>query len=220
MRQDRRLSALRLPAGVVTWFRRSSEPAPHFCTDRDPAGTTDGAVKEPCVRPLMETGVETQQAAAVQGGIFSRASGTNQEVHPCIRPLLERFSRETIEALSEDRLCPGQSLQRDPMLAERIKRLQNDSWSPGRYNWHLHGPGNRRCVRVSGPSSRHQLLRPCGEEKSSAEQVMRTLFQNNATSISASAGELPSWRLDSATNWRWHRREKCRKETATVHPCR
>ena len=47
----------------------------------------------------------------------------NEEVHESIRPLL-KLSRETIVRLQKTEYALVSSLQRDPLLADRIKRLR------------------------------------------------------------------------------------------------
>ena len=54
---------------------------------------------------------------------FRELLSRNEEVHPSIRPLL-KLSRETIERCSKTEYALVSSLQRDPMLTDRIKRLK------------------------------------------------------------------------------------------------
>jgi transposase len=56
-------------------------------------------------------------------GYFHELLSANQEVQPCIRSLL-KINRETIERCQKTEYALVSSLQRDPMLAERIKRLR------------------------------------------------------------------------------------------------
>jgi transposase len=58
---------------------------------------------------------------------FRELLPANEEVHPSIRPLL-KLSRETIERCQKTEYALVSSLQRDPMLVDRIKRLKT---SPG-----------------------------------------------------------------------------------------
>jgi len=53
---------------------------------------------------------------------FRELLSRNEEVHPSIRPLL-KLSRETIERCSKTEYALVSSLQRDPMLADRITAL-------------------------------------------------------------------------------------------------
>jgi hypothetical protein len=97
---------------------------------------------------------------------------TNQEVNESIRPLL-RLSRETIVRLQKTEYTLVSSLQRDPLLADRIKRLRT---VPGV------GPITALTWALEiGDVSRFRSTRQaisycglCGEEKSSADKVMRT----------------------------------------------
>src|SRR6202011_5356591 len=93
------------------------------------------------------------------------------EVHPCIRPLL-KISRETIERCQKTEYALISSLQRDPMLAERIKRLRT---IPGvgpitALTWALEIGDVSRFRTIKQAISYCGL---CGEEKSSADKVMR-----------------------------------------------
>jgi transposase len=72
---------------------------------------------------LMETGVEYNKQRLHRGSYFRELLSANEEVHPSIRPLL-KLSRETIERCQKTEYALIRSLQRDPMLADRIKRLR------------------------------------------------------------------------------------------------
>src|ERR1019366_8849550 len=121
---------------------------------------------------LMETGVEHNKQRLHKAGYFHELLPTSQEVHPCIRPLL-KISRETIERCQKTDYALVSSLQRDPMLAERIKRLRT---VPGV------GPTTALTWALEiGDVSRFRSIRQaisycglCGEEKSSADKMMRT----------------------------------------------
>jgi len=121
---------------------------------------------------LMETGVEHNKQRLYKAGYFHELLATNQEVHPCIRPLL-KISRETIERCQKTDYALVSSLQRDPMLAERIKRLRT---IPGvgpitALTWALEIGDVSRFRTIKQAISYCGL---CGEEKSSADKVMRT----------------------------------------------
>jgi transposase len=121
---------------------------------------------------LMETGVSHNKQRLHRVGYFRELLTGNQEVHESIRPLL-RLSRETIVRLQKSEYALICSLQRDPLLAERIKRLRT---VPGvgpitALTWAL------EIGDVSRFRSIKQAISYCGlcsEEKSSAEKVMRT----------------------------------------------
>jgi transposase len=71
---------------------------------------------------LMETGVEYNKQRLHRVSYFRELLSANEEVHPSIRPLL-KLSRETIERCQKTEYALVSSLQRDPMLVDRI----NDS---------------------------------------------------------------------------------------------
>jgi dihydroxyacetone kinase len=73
--------------------------------------------------PLMETGVEYNKQRLHKVSYFRELLSTNDEVHPSLRPLLT-LSRETIERCQRTEYALVSSLQRDPVLADRIKRLR------------------------------------------------------------------------------------------------
>ena len=72
---------------------------------------------------------------------FRELLATNKEVDESIRPLL-KLSRESIERLQKTDYALVSSLQRDPILAERIKNLTDRSWSRTDYRIDL-GAGDR-----------------------------------------------------------------------------
>jgi transposase len=86
------------------------------------AGATDGADEEPGFWTAYgdRRGVNKQRLHKVS--YFRELLSTNEEVHPSIRPLL-KLSRETIERCQRIEYALVSSLQRNPMLTERIKRL-------------------------------------------------------------------------------------------------
>src|SRR5258707_4974047 len=72
---------------------------------------------------LMETGVEYNKQRLHKVSYFRELLSANGEVSPSLRPLL-KLSRETIERCQKTEYALVSSLQRDPMLADRIKRLR------------------------------------------------------------------------------------------------
>jgi transposase len=72
---------------------------------------------------LMEIGVEYNKQRLHKVSYFRELLTPNEEVHPSIRPFL-KLSRETIERCSKTEYALVSSLQRDPVLADRIKLLQ------------------------------------------------------------------------------------------------
>jgi transposase len=121
---------------------------------------------------LMEAGVSYNKQRLHKVGYFRELLSTNEEVNESIRPLL-KLSRETIVRLQKTEYALLSSLQRDPLLAERIKRLRT---VPGV------GPITALTWALEmGDASRFRSIRQaisycglCGDEKSSADKVMRT----------------------------------------------
>jgi transposase len=121
---------------------------------------------------LMETGVSHNKQRLHKVGYFRELLATNEEVKESIRPLL-RLSRETIVRLQKTEYALVSSLQRDPVLADRIQRLRT---VPGV------GPITALTWALEmGDISRFRSIRQaisycglCGDEKSSADKVMRT----------------------------------------------
>jgi transposase len=72
---------------------------------------------------LMETGAEHNKQRLHKVGYFHELLSTQPEVPVCIRPLL-KISRDTIERCRKAEYALVSSLQRDPILADRIKRLR------------------------------------------------------------------------------------------------
>jgi transposase len=121
---------------------------------------------------LMETGAEHNKRQLHKVGYFHELMSTSPEIHPWIRPLL-KISRETIERCQKTDYALVSSLQRDPLLAERIRRLRT---IPGvgpitALTWALEIGDVSRFRTIKQAISYCGL---CGEEKSSADKVMRT----------------------------------------------
>jgi transposase len=120
---------------------------------------------------LMETGVNYNKQRLHKVKYVRELLATSEEVSESIRPLL-RVSRDTIVRLQTEYALVS-SLQRDPLLAERIKRLKT---VPGV------GPITALTGALEmGDVSRFSSIREaisycglCGDEKSSADKVMRT----------------------------------------------
>src|SRR6201999_1953452 len=95
----------------------------------------------------------------------------SEEIHDCVRPLL-RLSREHIERAQKLDYALVSSLQRDPLLKERLRRLQT---VPGvgpitALTWALEMGEVTRFTSIKQAISYCGL---CGDEKSSADKVMR-----------------------------------------------
>src|SRR3954466_7191037 len=121
---------------------------------------------------LLETGVSHNKQRLHKVKYFRELLATNQEVDESIRPLL-KLSRESIERLQKTDYALVSSLQRDPLLAERIKNLRT---VPGvgpitALTWALEIGDVSRFRSVKQAISYCGL---CGDEKSSADKVLRT----------------------------------------------
>src|ERR1700677_4889844 len=121
---------------------------------------------------LMETGVDYNKRRLHKVGYFEDLLSTNKEVNQSIRPLL-KLSRETIDRSQRLDYALVSSLERDPLLAERLKRLRT---VPGvgpitALTWALEIGDVSRFQSVKQAISYCGL---CGDERSSADKVMRT----------------------------------------------
>ncbi len=121
---------------------------------------------------LLETGVTHNKQRLHKVGYFGELLATNKDIDDSIRPLL-RLSRETIVRLQKTNYALVSSLQRDPILAERIKNLRT---VPGvgpitALTWALEIGDVSRFRSVKQAISYCGL---CGDEKSSADKVLRT----------------------------------------------
>ncbi|HEX4770504.1 MAG TPA: IS110 family transposase [Bryobacteraceae bacterium] len=72
---------------------------------------------------LLETGSDSQPTAVAQVKYFRELLATNPEVQESIRPLL-KLSRESIERLQKTDYALVSSLERDPLLKERLQNLR------------------------------------------------------------------------------------------------
>src|SRR5262249_25612505 len=72
---------------------------------------------------LLETGVTHNKQRLHRVKYFGELLAGNDEVKKSIRPLLQ-ISRDTIVRLQKTEYALVSSLQRDPLLAERVKRLR------------------------------------------------------------------------------------------------
>jgi transposase len=120
---------------------------------------------------LMETGVDYNKRRLHKVGYFEDLLSTNKEVNQSIRPLL-KLSRETIDRSQRLDYALVSSLERDPLLAERLKRLRT---VPGvgpitALTWALEIGDFTRFPSVKEAISYCGL---CGDESSSADKVLR-----------------------------------------------
>jgi transposase len=120
---------------------------------------------------LMETGVTYNKQRLHKLGYFTELLSSNDEVIDSIRPLL-KLSRETITRSQKLDRALTSSLERDPLLTERLRRLRT---IPGvgpitALTWALEIGDYTRFRSVKEAISYCGL---CGAEKSSADKVMR-----------------------------------------------
>jgi len=120
---------------------------------------------------LLETGVSHNKARLHQVKYFQELL-TDKEVTESIRPLL-RLSHETIRRLDKTETALIRSLERDPVLTERIKNLET---IPGigvitALTWALEMDDVSRFRSVKQAISYCGL---CGDERNSADKVLRT----------------------------------------------
>jgi transposase len=121
---------------------------------------------------LLETGVSHNKQRLHKVKYFRELLATNPEIPDSIRPLL-KLSRETIVRLQKTDYVLVSSLQRDPLLAERVQNLRT---VPGvgpitALTWALEIGDVSRFRSVKQAISYCGL---CGDEKSSADKVLRT----------------------------------------------
>src|SRR5580658_2793238 len=121
---------------------------------------------------LMETGVDYNKRRLHKVGYFEDLMSTNKEVNQSIRPLL-KLSRETIDRSQRLDYALVTSLERDPLLTERLRRLRT---IPGvgpitALTWALEIGDFTRFQSIKEAISYCGL---CGDENSSADKIMRT----------------------------------------------
>jgi transposase len=120
---------------------------------------------------LMETGVSYHKQRLHKVGYFDALMTTNEDVHGSIRPLL-RLSREMIRRSQKLDYALISSLERGPLLKERLRRLRT---VPGvgpitALTWALE-IGDY--TRFSSNKQAISYCGLCGDEKSSADKVLR-----------------------------------------------
>lgn len=121
---------------------------------------------------LLETGVTHNKQRLPKVKYFRELLSGSDEITESIRPLLQ-LSRDTVVRLKKTEYALVSSLQHDPLLAERIKRLMT---VPGvgpitALTWALEMGDVSRFRSVKQAISYCGL---CGDEKRSADKVMRT----------------------------------------------
>jgi len=120
---------------------------------------------------LMESGVSYNKQRLHKVGYFAELMTSNEDVQESIRPLL-KLSRDMIRRAQKLDYALLSSLQRDPLLKERLRRLRT---VPGvgpiiALTWALEIGDFTRFSSIKRAISYCGL---CGDEKSSAEKVMR-----------------------------------------------
>jgi transposase len=120
---------------------------------------------------LMETGVSYNKQRLHKVGYFSELMSSNEQVQESIRPLL-KLSREMISRSQKLDYALVCSLERDPVLCERLRRLRT---IPGvgpitALTWALEIGDFTRFRSIKQAISYCGL---CGDESSSADKVMR-----------------------------------------------
>ena len=151
---------------------------------------------------LMETGVSHNKQRLHKLGYFPELLANADAVNASIRPLLQ-MSRDSITQLQRTEAAMIRSLQRDPLLAERVRRLQTIP-AVGKVTaltWALE----------MGEISRFRSIRQaisycglCGDEKRSAEKAMRTPLRSSETNtFSECSWKRQSWPRGVILIWRW-----------------
>lgn len=121
---------------------------------------------------LMETGVSYDKLRLHRMGYFEELLSTNEEVRDNIRPLLKICRQQIDRAIRLDSTLL-RTLERDPLLSDRLERLRT---IPGvgpitALTWVLEVGDTSRFRSIKQAISYCGL---CGEEKRSADKVMRT----------------------------------------------
>ena len=81
---------------------------------------------------LMETGLSYNKQRLHKVGYFAELMATNEEVHESIRPLL-KLSRDMISRSQKLDYALVSSLQRDPVLKERLRLRTVRAWGRSRH---------------------------------------------------------------------------------------
>jgi transposase len=128
--------------------------------------------KNKVAQMLMEAGVSYTKEKLHYRGYFHQLLATNQEIDDSLRPLL-RLTRENIVRLRRTESALLRSLRRDPLLAERVKRLMSiPAVGPiTALTWVLEIGDVKRFPSIKPAISYCGL---CGAEKSSAGTAKRT----------------------------------------------
>jgi len=121
---------------------------------------------------LMEAGVSYNKEKLHKVGYFRELLANNPDINDGLRSLL-RLCRETVVRLGKTESALVRTLQRDPMLAERVERLMTiPAVGPiTALTWALEVGEVKRFSSIKKAISYCGL---CGDEKSSADTVQHT----------------------------------------------
>jgi len=121
---------------------------------------------------LMEAGVSYNKEKLHKVGYFRELLANNPDINDGLRSLL-RLCRETVVRLGKTESALVRTLQRDPLLAERVERLMTiPAVGPiTALTWALEVGEVKRFSSIKKAISYCGL---CGDEKSSANTVQRT----------------------------------------------
>jgi Transposase IS116/IS110/IS902 family len=168
--QDRGLPTLRLPARVLHGISRDSGETPNATLSAPPGPMVQ--IKNRVSGLLMETGVTHNGQRLHKVGYFNDLLASNDAITESLRPLLQ-LSKDSITRLHRIEAAIIRSLERDSLLAERVRRLRT-----------IPGVGPIRALTWAlemGDISRFRSIRQaisycglCGDEKRSADKMVRT----------------------------------------------
>jgi len=169
---------------------------------------------------LMETGVSYNKQRLHKLGYFTELLSSNDEVSESIRPLL-KLSRETIVRSQKLDYALVSSLERDPLLAERLKRLRT---IPGvgpitALTWALEIGDVSRFQSVKQAISYCGL---CSAERSSADKLVRMPISKQRNkhiqqTLVEAAKLAPRYSHEhTATSWLWFMRGNKNRATLAV----
>ena len=162
----------------------------------------------------MEAGVSHNKQRLHKVGYFRDLLATNQNIDESIRPLASAEPRDDRHACRRPNLRWCALCERDSLLTDERRTADDHSWSRADHGVDL-GAGDGRCVAVPSIRQAISYCGLCGDEKSSAEKVMRTpLSKQRNKHIQQCAGR--SSKIGTAiaiTIWLWSMKTKRRKVT-------
>ena len=148
---------------------------------------------------LMEAGVSYNKQRLHKVGYFSELMSGNEQID-CVRPLL-KLSRETINRSQKLDYALVSSLERDPLLAERLKRLRRfPEWVRLR---RLLGFWRSAMWHAFNRSSRPSVVADCAEPRGvqQTRSCARRYPSNATNTFSRYWSKRRSWHHDTAMNW-------------------